>query len=265
MVENWPKIKARQITRVSPWMAIIEREVEFAPDAERELYHAVVQQDYIAIVAALPDSRIPIVRQYRPALESFTWELPAGLVEPGENAAACCRRELMEETGFAARAVHALGVLCALHGAPVEPGAFVLRRDRPDRRTQTSRAGNRAQAGELGAIGGADPCRRIRPAAPHWSCFTCGLAWLYRPRRLTWHSKVCLTSINAPRSDYGLERMALRMVIAAFAPRYAIPQLVQDDRGNGNRSTPRYDTPQPTTHARRLILQERDDGVGLIR
>jgi ADP-ribose pyrophosphatase len=109
MAENWPKIKARRTTRVSPWMAIIEREVEFAPGAERELYHAVDQQDYIAIVAAQPDGRIPVVRQYRPALESFTWELPAGLVEPGEDAAECCRRELMEETGFAARAVHALG------------------------------------------------------------------------------------------------------------------------------------------------------------
>ena len=109
MADDWPKIKARRTTHVSPWMAIIEREVEFAPGAERELYHAVGQQDYIAIVAALPDSRIPIVRQYRPALESFTWELPAGLVEPGEDATACCRRELMEETGFAARAVHALG------------------------------------------------------------------------------------------------------------------------------------------------------------
>jgi ADP-ribose pyrophosphatase len=90
-------------------MAIIEREVEFAPGAEREIYHAVGQQDYIAIVAELPDKRIPIVRQYRPALESFTWELPAGLVDPGEDAASCCRRELMEETGFAARAVCALG------------------------------------------------------------------------------------------------------------------------------------------------------------
>ena len=73
--------------------------------------NSVSQQDYIAIVAALPDSRIPIVRQYRPTLESFTWELPAGLVEFGRDAAACCRRELMEETGFAARAVHALGAL----------------------------------------------------------------------------------------------------------------------------------------------------------
>jgi ADP-ribose pyrophosphatase len=109
MIEDWPKIKARRTTRVSPWMAIIEREVEFAPGATRELYHAVEQQDYIAIVAALPDGRIPIVRQYRPARERFTWELPAGLVDPGEDATACCRRELREETGFAARTVHALG------------------------------------------------------------------------------------------------------------------------------------------------------------
>jgi len=109
MSEDWPKITARRTKRVSQWMAIIEREVEFAPGAEPELYHAVGQRDYIAIVAVRPDGRIPIVRQYRPALESFTWELPAGLVEPGEDAAACCRRELMEETGFVARAVHALG------------------------------------------------------------------------------------------------------------------------------------------------------------
>jgi 8-oxo-dGTP pyrophosphatase MutT (NUDIX family) len=49
------------------------------------------------------------VRQYRPALEQFTWELPAGLVDIGETAADCCKRELIEETGYPARAVHALG------------------------------------------------------------------------------------------------------------------------------------------------------------
>ena len=31
-----------------------------------------------------PDGEFPIVRQYRPAIEAFSWELPAGLVDPGE-------------------------------------------------------------------------------------------------------------------------------------------------------------------------------------
>jgi 8-oxo-dGTP pyrophosphatase MutT (NUDIX family) len=109
MTEKWPKVTARRTTRISPWIAIIEREVEFAHGAQPQVYHAVDQDDYIAIVAVLPDGRIPIVRQYRPALEGFTWELPAGLVDPGEDPAVSCRRELMEETGYAAHTVYPLG------------------------------------------------------------------------------------------------------------------------------------------------------------
>ena len=108
-MSDWPKIKSRRTIDVSPWMKVIEREVEFADGAKPELYHAVGQQDYIAIVALTPDGKIPIVRQYRPALERFTWELPAGLVDKGETATETCKRELMEETGFPAKAVHALG------------------------------------------------------------------------------------------------------------------------------------------------------------
>ena len=80
-----------------------------------------MQQDYIAIVAALSDSHIPIVRQYRPTLESFTWELPAGLVEFGRG----CGRMLPPRThggDWFCRSRRACvaggacaGVLCTLH------------------------------------------------------------------------------------------------------------------------------------------------------
>ncbi|MGB6349970.1 MAG: NUDIX hydrolase [Pseudolabrys sp.] len=105
----WPKIVSRRTTRVSPWVEIIERGVEFGPGNAPDLYHAIAQGDYVAIVARTPEGTIPIVRQYRPALENFTWELPAGTLNSDETAEDCCRRELLEETGFPVRAMHALG------------------------------------------------------------------------------------------------------------------------------------------------------------
>ncbi len=106
---KWPRIRSRRTTAVSPWMSIIAREVEFSRGEKPQIYHAVEQADYISIVALTPGGKIPIVRQYRPALEAFSWELPAGLVDPGESPADACRRELLEETGLAARTIHFLG------------------------------------------------------------------------------------------------------------------------------------------------------------
>ena len=106
---KWPRIRSRRTTAVSPWMSIIAREVEFSRGETPQIYHAVEQADYISIVALTPGGKIPIVRQYRPALEAFSWELPAGLVDPGESPADACRRELLEETGLTARAIHPLG------------------------------------------------------------------------------------------------------------------------------------------------------------
>jgi ADP-ribose pyrophosphatase len=116
MEEQWPKIKSRQRTSISPWVDIVAREVEFSPDEPTQVYHAVDQLDYLAIVALTPDGRFPIVRQYRPALEAFTWELPAGLAERGEDPAEGCRRELLEETGYSTRAIHPLGIAAACTG-----------------------------------------------------------------------------------------------------------------------------------------------------
>src|SRR5262249_52990132 len=113
---KWPRIRSRRTTEVSPWGSIIAREVEFSRGQPPQVYHAVEQPDYISIVALTRAGKIPIVRQYRPALEAYAWELPAGLVDKGEDPADGCRRELLEETGFTARAGHALGENSACTG-----------------------------------------------------------------------------------------------------------------------------------------------------
>ncbi len=54
-----------------------------------------------AVLAALPDGRIVMVRQYRNALDRVTLEIPAGARDSvTEDTAICARRELEEETGY---------------------------------------------------------------------------------------------------------------------------------------------------------------------
>src|ERR1700742_552650 len=110
MSHEWPRIVGRNTSKISPWVDLIAREVEFAPDDEIQVYHSVKTSDHVQILAITPDGKIPLVSQYRPALEAFTVELPDGLLDDGEEAAATARRELLEETGFPAATVRFLGV-----------------------------------------------------------------------------------------------------------------------------------------------------------
>ncbi len=48
------------------------------------------------------DPLIIMERQYRHAAGQYLWELPAGKIEPGEERLAGAKRELEEETGYAA-------------------------------------------------------------------------------------------------------------------------------------------------------------------
>ncbi|WP_315716392.1 MULTISPECIES: NUDIX hydrolase [unclassified Bradyrhizobium] len=108
--EPWPRITRTSKSRISPWVTLTAREVEFSSGTASETYHSVETFDYVVVLAISPEGLVPLVRQYRPAVEDFTLELPAGLIDPGEQAASSAARELLEETGFPSRAVHLLGV-----------------------------------------------------------------------------------------------------------------------------------------------------------
>ena len=56
----------------------------------------------IGIVAVTNDVNIVLVKQYRKATEKFLLEIPAGMLEPGEEPRKGAVRELEEETGFIA-------------------------------------------------------------------------------------------------------------------------------------------------------------------
>jgi|SRR5579859_237515 len=104
-----PRIVSEKSIRLSNWVQIVERAVELEPGQTPEVYHSLGQADYIAILAVTPDGTIPIVRQFRPGCGQYTWELPAGHVDPQETPENSCVRELLEETGLIARQVYPLG------------------------------------------------------------------------------------------------------------------------------------------------------------
>ena len=65
---------------------------------EWEAVSRVQHNDVVVIVAMTRDKELLLIRQYRPSLDRYVIELPAGLVEPAEDIIAAGRRELIEET-----------------------------------------------------------------------------------------------------------------------------------------------------------------------
>lgn len=72
-------------------------------------YYSLHLPGYTTAIALTADRRVVMVRQYRPAVERYTLELPSGLVDPGETPEQAMRRELLEETGYEAGELAPLG------------------------------------------------------------------------------------------------------------------------------------------------------------
>lgn len=75
-----------------------------------------MQPEGMAIYALTEDgTKIVLVRQYRYPINDYIYELPAGLIEPGENASEAAVREMAEETGLTLK-VYEGGAACFRRG-----------------------------------------------------------------------------------------------------------------------------------------------------
>lgn len=86
------------------------------PDGHQRLYDLVQHPDSVSVVPLTADGKLLFVRQHRIGAGRPLLELPAGVMEAGEDPAVCAARELREETGMAA------GELVKLGQAYLTPG-----------------------------------------------------------------------------------------------------------------------------------------------
>ena len=95
-------------------------------DAWREVVH---HPGATAIVAITNDGKIVMERQFRYALGRPLLEIPAGKLDHKESPLHCAQRELAEETGYRAKDLTDLGLICTSPGFCDEVLHLYLARD----------------------------------------------------------------------------------------------------------------------------------------
>jgi ADP-ribose pyrophosphatase len=103
-----PKTKARvlssEVAYRGPacWVSTDEIIEPAGIRVRRDIVHHSGSVVILAIEESGSEIKVLLERQYRHAAQQFLWELPAGRIDKGENELKAAKRELLEETGFAA-------------------------------------------------------------------------------------------------------------------------------------------------------------------
>lgn len=99
-MENTIKRTGRELVYEGSILKVYRDDMEFA-DGHTSKWDYIHLDGAAAVLPVADDGRILLVRQYRNALDRYTWEIPAGKLDrPDEPGIVCAARELEEETGY---------------------------------------------------------------------------------------------------------------------------------------------------------------------
>jgi ADP-ribose pyrophosphatase len=114
LVPPWRQEDARELLRTR--IFTVHQRRATSPTDPRKTGEFVSLQcaDWCNVIALTPDRRVILIEQFRHGLGEVTLEVPGGMVDPGERPEHACARELLEETGYAARGpIEIIGVVSA--------------------------------------------------------------------------------------------------------------------------------------------------------
>lgn len=87
----------------------IERERVTLPNGNATVIEAVRHRGSVVIIATPAPEQIILIRQFRPVIDRWIWELPAGSLDSGETPETAVVRECEEEIGLTPGQVTLLG------------------------------------------------------------------------------------------------------------------------------------------------------------
>lgn len=98
-MQHWKKIGEERVFQ--GWRHIIRKRFEL-PSGKQVDYDIVGAHHYVTVAALTEAEEFLLVRQYRPGPEHPLLSFPEGAIDAGETPEEAARRELREETGYAA-------------------------------------------------------------------------------------------------------------------------------------------------------------------
>lgn len=96
------------------WFSIESERFDSLPHLNGKPIYRVNVPDSSAVVALTGQKQLILVRQFRPALNRWSLEFPAGSISHGETAEKAAHRELLEETGYRCESLQFVHTGCAL-------------------------------------------------------------------------------------------------------------------------------------------------------
>ncbi|MBU1087190.1 MAG: NUDIX hydrolase [Candidatus Omnitrophica bacterium] len=83
----------------------------------------------VLIVPFVNKNKIILLKQYRPVIDQYLYELPAGTLEANESELSCAKRELIEETGYSTKKIKKIGQIYPCPGYSTEKIIFFTAQD----------------------------------------------------------------------------------------------------------------------------------------
>jgi ADP-ribose pyrophosphatase YjhB (NUDIX family) len=103
----WTKLSSKVVYQ-NPWITVREDQV-LKPNGEPGIYGVVEPRIATGVVAMTEKQEIYLVGQYRYPMDLYSWEIPEGGTEVGEDPLVAIKRELKEEAGITAKNWKQLG------------------------------------------------------------------------------------------------------------------------------------------------------------
>src|SRR5439155_1249714 len=92
-----------------PWIEVFEEHIRLPDGRLVDDFYSIRLPDFVVIAPVTEDGRLVLVRHYRHGPRRVTHSLPSGFIEGAESPGEAAKRELLEETGYAAGEWSALG------------------------------------------------------------------------------------------------------------------------------------------------------------